>query len=606
MHVPSDASTTVEATPPQAPPSTPVLTPPSTDDVRRALRECAEDLTSVRDRGVVLQGILRRARTLLDADMAYLSVNDLERGETCIEEAVGVQTNAYRSIRMPLGTGILGAVAAGNAPVQTSDYLTDPNMNHLPEIDAIVRGEGVRSILGAPIRVGGRVVAALLVACRRPSEFSERSVAALVDFAAQAGVAYEHLRIRREVTGLRTTLSQTVSSTERRQHELESLLLLDDRLMAALRGSSALVSIIDVLGEFLSAPVSIHDPDGNLVVGQAVAADRWLCTPKLRTSVTISHREQGAVPVTAGDVPLLVMAASAGEEHLATLVVKDGSGRREIISRASVFVSTAYLFERTLEASSNREQLELIELLMNMRERTEPALQMRLQSYGFNKGDALEVHVCEGTASVQQSSTVTAIKTATASIPAVVAVHAGHICVLCPATEPHTRGTTIADTLKAAGLTVLVGSAKASGVAAVRAAHDEARAVVSAMRALGRSHGSSDVIDLGLAGAISGARDQKWVARLIDRFLGPLISYDQDRHTQLCETAWHYFENGGHLARTAAALHVHMSTVRQRIDRIDTILGESWRRAPSSLDTHLALRLSRLRAAEEGIDFRSY
>ncbi|WP_155948837.1 GAF domain-containing protein [Mycobacterium sp. URHB0044] len=584
----------------------PVLTPPSTDEVRRALRECAEDLTSVRDRGVVLQGILRRARTLLGADMAYLSVNDLERGETCIEEGVGVQTDAYRSIRMPLGTGILGAVAAGNAPVQTSDYLTDPNMNHLPGIDAIVRGEGVRSILGAPIRVGGRVVAALLVACRRQSVFSEQSVAALVDFAAQAGVAFEHLRIRREVTGLRTALSQTVSSTERRQHELESLLLLDDRLMAALRGSNALVSIIDVLGEFLGEPVSIHDPDGNLVVGQAIAADGWLRTPEARTSVTISHREQGAVPVNAGGVSLLVMAVSAGEEHLATLVAKDGSGRREIISRASVFVSTAHLFERTLEASFNREQFELIELLMNMRERNEPALQLRLQSYGFNKGDALEVHVCEGTASVQQSATVAAIKTATASTPAVVAVHAGHICVLCPATEPLNRGATIADALKAAGLTVLVGSAKASGVAAVRAAHDEARAVVSAMRTLGRSQGSADVIDLGLAGAISGARDQKWVARLIDRFLGRLISYDRDRHTQLCETAWHYFENGGHLARTAAALHVHVSTVRQRIDRIDTILGESWRRAPSSLDTHLALRLSRLRAADEADDFRSY
>nr|WP_275691501.1 GAF domain-containing protein [Mycolicibacterium sphagni] len=580
----------------------PVSTVPSTHDVRRALRECAEDLTSVRDRGVVLQAILRRARTLLDADMAYLSVNDLERGETCIEEAVGVQTDAYRSIRMPLGTGILGAVAAGNAPVQTSDYLTDPNMNHLPGIDEIVRGEGVRSILGAPIRVGGRVVAALLVACRRRCTFSEQAVAALVDIAAEAGVAFEHLRIRREVTGLRKALSQTVSSTERRQHELESLLLLDDRLTAALRGATALVSIVDVLGEFLGAPVSIHDPDGNLVVGQAITADGWLCTPEVRMSVTISHREQGPVVVKSGGAPLLVMAVSTGEEHLATMVTKDRRGRREIIARASVFVSTAFLFERTLEASFNREQFELIELLMNMRERTEAALQLRLQSYGFSKGEALEVHVCEGTASVQQSSTVAAIKTATTGIPAVVAVHAGHICVLFPATESHERGTAIADALKAAGQTVLVGSAKASCVAGVRAAHDEARAVVSAMRALGRTHGSSDVIDLGLAGAISGARDQKWVARVIDRFLGPLISYDQDRHTQLCETAWHYFENGGHLARTAAALHVHMSTVRQRIDRIDTILGESWRRAPSSLDTHLALRLCRLRAGDDAID----
>lgn len=79
--------------------------------------------------------------------------------------------------------------------------------------------------------------------------------------------------------------------------------------------------------------------------------------------------------------------------------------------------------------------------------------------------------------------------------------------------------------------------------------------MVSAMRALGRSHGPSDVIALGLAGAISGARDQQWVAYLIDRFVGPLISYDEDRHTRLYEIAWHYFENGGHLARTAAVLH---------------------------------------------------
>ncbi|TCN49727.1 GAF domain-containing protein [Rhodococcus sp. SMB37] len=575
----------------------PALAVPTTDEVRRVLRECAEDLTSVRDGGVVLQGILRRTRTLLGVDMAYLSVNDLESGETHIAETVGVETEEYRTIRMPLGTGILGTVAAGNAPTQTRDYLADPDMNHLPGIDAIVRGEGVRSIAGAPVRVGGRVVAALLVAHRVCTAFPDETVAALVDLAAQAGVAYEHLRIRNEASRLRTVLSRTMSSTGRRQHELESLLLLDDRLMAALRGTSTLAGIADVLGEFLGTPVGIADPDGRLVAGSAVAADRRLRGDDARTSVAVSHREQAAVLVAAAGTPLLVMAASAGEEHLATLVAEDGPGRREILSRASVFVSTARLFERTLETSRNREQFEMIELLMDMSGRSETAIASKLESYGFREGEQFDLYVCEGNTGTRQSAAVAAIKSVVAGAPALVAVHTGHICVLRSSDERPGRGRAISDSLRAVGITVLVGSSHASCLGEIRVAHDEARAVVSAMRALGRSGEASDVVGLGLAGAVTGARDERWVDHLIERFLGPIISYDRERRTELCSTAWHYLENGGHLARTAAALHVHVSTVRQRSDRIDTILGDRWRRAPGSLDTHLALRLWRLRTA---------
>lgn len=70
-------------------------------------------MASVRDRVVVLKAILRRTRRLLDTDMSYMSLNDLTAGETYIHLTDGVQTEAYRTIRMPLGTGVLGAVAAG-------------------------------------------------------------------------------------------------------------------------------------------------------------------------------------------------------------------------------------------------------------------------------------------------------------------------------------------------------------------------------------------------------------------------------------------------------------------------------------------------------------
>ena len=86
----------------------------------------------------------------------------------------------------------------------------------------------------------------------------------------------------------------------------------------------------------------------------------------------------------------------------------------------------------------------------------------------------------------------------------------------------------------------------------------------------------------------------------LDRFLedtiGALVGYDQQRSTQLVETATTYFSEQGNLARTARSLHVHMNTLLKRIERISTILGPDWR-ASDALDLQLALRLHRLRSS---------
>lgn len=55
-----------------------------------------------------------------------------------------------------------------------------------------------------------------------------------------------------------------------------------------------------------------------------------------------------------------------------------------------------------------------------------------------------------------------------------------------------------------------------------------------------------------------------------------------------------YYTAGQSPRRAATALHVHVNTVAQRLDRIGQLLGPEWQQPGRSLDIQLALRLRTL------------
>lgn len=156
-----------------------------------AIYETALEITAKRDREAAIRTIVRSARTIVGSDMAYLSLNDYATEETYIHTTDGVVTSAYRSLRMPFGTGILGAVADSDVPAATRDYLADESVHHIASVDEAVRAEGVRAILGAPLHVEGRVIGALLVADRYPRSYDHDQASTLNSLASLAAVALE-------------------------------------------------------------------------------------------------------------------------------------------------------------------------------------------------------------------------------------------------------------------------------------------------------------------------------------------------------------------------------------------------------------------------------
>ena len=101
---------------------------------------------------------------------------------------------SYRTpeIRVPLGTGIAGAVALSGATVNLADPYRDERFN--PEIDRRT-GFVTRNLLTLPMKAGdGRVLGVFQVLNKRTGEFSPEDVELLTSLASSAALAVESAR----------------------------------------------------------------------------------------------------------------------------------------------------------------------------------------------------------------------------------------------------------------------------------------------------------------------------------------------------------------------------------------------------------------------------
>jgi hypothetical protein len=76
------------------------------------------------------------------------------------------------------------------------------------------------------------------------------------------------------------------------------------------------------------------------------------------------------------------------------------------------------------------------------------------------------------------------------------------------------------------------------------------------------------------------------------RVLGPLLEHDHRHRTDLVSTLHAYLDCSGSWSRCAAQLHVHVNTLRYRIERIEELTGKDLRRLEDQTDLLLALRVT--------------
>jgi len=75
-----------------------------------------------------------------------------------------------------------------------------------------------------------------------------------------------------------------------------------------------------------------------------------------------------------------------------------------------------------------------------------------------------------------------------------------------------------------------------------------------------------------------------------ERLLGPLRAYDARHHSQLEQTLDRFLACSASWSRCASELHIHVNTLRYRIDKINQLTGRDLGRLDHQVDFYLALR----------------
>ncbi|MEU3889951.1 GAF domain-containing protein [Streptomyces sp. NPDC029041] len=559
-----------------------------------ALFETAHDLAGLRDLDAVLQAIVQRARSLLGTDVAYLSLNDTERGDTYMRVTEGSVAARFQQLRLGMGEGLGGLVAQTARPYVTDDYFKDDRFQHTLTIDAGVRDEGLVAILGVPLTLGHHVIGVLFAADRRARVFEREQIALLGSFAALAAAAIDTANLLAETRSALAGLERANEIIRDRSGVIERASDVHDRLAELVLRGGGVHDVAAAVSEIL---------DGTVEFAEAAAAPAAALEKSGTQGHAVLHEDAW------------VAAVAAGGEVLGALVLRGHPGLDPVdqrtLERAAMVTSLLLLARRSAAEAEQRVRGELLDDLLDARDRDPRLLRERAARLHADL-DARHVVLAargegDATDAGQEAEARRRLAAAASHLAAtrhgLAAARDGGTVLLLPlgpggtATDLARRAARHLGTAVHAPVTVGA-SAPAQDLVtrpeAVATAYAEARRCLEALRVLGRCGDGAAAEDLGFLGLLlAGDRD---IPGFVDRTIGEVVAYDRRRGTELLRTLDAYFTCGMSPARTKDELHVHVNTVAQRLERVGRLLGDDWQSPARALEIQLALRLHRLSA----------
>jgi signal transduction histidine kinase len=141
----------------------------------------------------LLSALLERTRALLEVDTAAILLLDAESSELVARAAVGIEEEVEQGVRIPLGRGFAGRVAAERRPL----FL--PDVDHADVLNPLLREKGIKSLLGVPLLARGEVIGVLHVGTLAPRDFGSDDTELLQLVAERAALAIEKARLHRDL-----------------------------------------------------------------------------------------------------------------------------------------------------------------------------------------------------------------------------------------------------------------------------------------------------------------------------------------------------------------------------------------------------------------------
>lgn len=474
--------------------------------------------------------------------------------------------------QLKIGEGIGGRVASERKPHMSRDYRHDSR--RVPLMKRLIDNEGIEATLTVPLLMGDQALGVLYAAQRHPYPWSIAEQNRLEEIGRDLAIRLRQL----DVDGRR----------ERRMNVAEQ------EFTRALGAQRACAS--------LAAGLAAQDDAG-------AALD--LLAMEVRGLVELRHRDgwliREAGTLEDGNPRMVLRRELAGTDGL-TLSVID---TRDLDDLAAATVDLAIgLFRLQLLRLGERERTiervtgDMLDQLLEGRIVDPATFRQRLLLMGVDTDQGQVVVI--GSRRGDTGRVARLAETLTGAFDrCTTAVRGGRLVGIIDVAESGQDVQARLETLLGQGwnrdLVAGVGRA-CHGLGDYAMSYDQARAACE----LGlRGAGSSSVLtahDLGIVPLASVPLDH--LRTMVRDALAPLIDADEKRGTDLVETLRVYLRHDRHLPATASALHVHYNTVRNRIVRIEELLGVDVRDVEDRFRLETALRMYALTHAladvEEG------
>jgi signal transduction histidine kinase len=313
----------------------------------------------------LLAALLERTRHILEVDTCAILLLDEDTNELVARAALGIEEEVEQGVRVPMGGGFAGRIAAEKRPVILDD------VDHAHVLNPLLREKGIKSMLGVPLVVEGEVRGVLHVGSLVPRAFNEGEVELLQLVGDRAALAIEHARLFEAERSARVRIEHVQAVTDAALAHLEVnelLRVLLPRIRDILRTETCAVLLLDPETNELVAraalgieeEVGVRIPLGAGFAGRVAAEARPMVIDVDEYPVFNPILRQKHLKSMVG-VPLLVRGASLGVLHVGTLTQRRFS-RDEVDLLQLVAERVAIAIER---AQLHEELIQLDQLKLN-------------------------------------------------------------------------------------------------------------------------------------------------------------------------------------------------------------------------------------------------
>jgi GAF domain-containing protein len=570
-----------------------------------AVIESARDLSSRLNLNELLHTVVSRSRKLLGSQVAWLSTYDAELGAFHVVASDGALAQGTGGMVAGRDLGIVSVVVRTRLPFTTPDYLHDDRFAHDAKLDATFRDEGVAAVAGVPLLWEDEVIGLLFVADRYHRTHTAQSISILSTLATHAAVAIKNAMAFEQANAALASAEAARAELERQARSVQRAAEAHEQLTSLLARGASLADLCQAIAQLMGGSVLVLNEAAQVIshgkapdyAGTGSAGYQPNGDHSAALARAASHSRQrgrSVVAYEAGGETCRLNVVIGGKDVLGSVLLYSQQALDEMavrnFERSTTILGIVLLSRERMDAAQSRDASALLHALVSPRQHDLPLLCERAGRFGLDLSQpALLVLVDVG---AQAGPAARRLRASPLFDSALFDDVDGVLTILCAQGRSDEVRRTLAELAREgfSGPYRGIVSRPLAGAAELPSLYATLRRALPVLARIGVQGRLVPQHEMALYATLFESQDPANLAAFLDATIGPLVTHDDKRGSELTATLLSYFDSNQNAKVAAQRLGIHVNTVRQRLATIEDLLGD-WNDAMRALEIHVALRL---------------